>query len=159
MQKTKKIEIFGKTVYIDNRIKECFGDISIVKVIESSAPNSLSNLVNLIGQEMITKKYSDSDTFAVGLFLAEAYANAVKHTNKNSVPVVYQITDGSVEITVQSNPIPGFDPAKIPDPRDESNINKKSGRGLLFMVSYMNEVTFSEDYSCVKGIRFRGTKD
>lgn len=39
---------------------------------------------------------------------------------------------------------PGFDPSKIPDPRDPSNIEKVSGRGLLLIHTFMDEVRHNE---------------
>jgi CheY-like chemotaxis protein/anti-sigma regulatory factor (Ser/Thr protein kinase) len=38
----------------------------------------------------------------------------------------------------------GFDPSKLPDPTDPENIEKVSGRGLLLMRTFMDEVTFNE---------------
>jgi CheY-like chemotaxis protein/anti-sigma regulatory factor (Ser/Thr protein kinase) len=39
---------------------------------------------------------------------------------------------------------PGFDPSKLPDPTDPSNLEKVSGRGLLLMRTFMDEVSFNE---------------
>ena len=36
---------------------------------------------------------------------------------------------------------PGFDPAKIPDPTDPENMEKASGRGLLLIRTFMDEVS------------------
>lgn len=38
---------------------------------------------------------------------------------------------------------PGFDPSKLPDPTDPANLEKVSGRGLLLMRTFMDEVTFN----------------
>ncbi len=39
---------------------------------------------------------------------------------------------------------PGFDPTQLPDPTDPANIEKPSGRGLLLMQTFMDEVRFNE---------------
>jgi len=39
---------------------------------------------------------------------------------------------------------PGFDPSKLPDPRDPENLQKVSGRGVLLMRSFMDEVRYNE---------------
>jgi CheY-like chemotaxis protein/anti-sigma regulatory factor (Ser/Thr protein kinase) len=39
---------------------------------------------------------------------------------------------------------PGFDPKKLPDPTDPENLEKVSGRGLLLMRTFMDEVAFNE---------------
>ena len=38
---------------------------------------------------------------------------------------------------------PGFDPQAIPDPTDPANLERESGRGLLLMRSFMDDVTYS----------------
>ena len=38
---------------------------------------------------------------------------------------------------------PGFDPSKLPDPTDPANLEKISGRGLLLMRTFMDEVRFN----------------
>lgn len=39
---------------------------------------------------------------------------------------------------------PGFDPAEIPDATDPANLERPSGRGLLLMQTFMDEVQFNE---------------
>ena len=38
----------------------------------------------------------------------------------------------------------GFDPAKLPNPCDPENLEKPSGRGILLMRSFMDEITFND---------------
>jgi CheY-like chemotaxis protein len=38
---------------------------------------------------------------------------------------------------------PGFDPSQLPDPRDPQNLEKPSGRGLLLMQTFMDEVRYN----------------
>jgi CheY-like chemotaxis protein len=44
---------------------------------------------------------------------------------------------------------PGFDPASLPDPRDPANLEKVSGRGVLLMRTFMDEVEYSASGSTV----------
>lgn len=44
---------------------------------------------------------------------------------------------------------PGFDPASLPDPRDPDNLHKVSGRGVLLMQSFMDDVEFNQKGNCV----------
>ena len=39
---------------------------------------------------------------------------------------------------------PGFDPSSLPDPRDPANLEKLSGRGVLLMRTFMDEVEFND---------------
>ena len=38
----------------------------------------------------------------------------------------------------------GFDPAALPDPTTEENLQKPTGRGIMLMRAYMDEVRFNE---------------
>jgi CheY-like chemotaxis protein len=38
---------------------------------------------------------------------------------------------------------PGFDPSELPDPTDPENLEKVSGRGLLLMRTFMDDVSFN----------------
>ena len=39
---------------------------------------------------------------------------------------------------------PGFDPASIPNPTDPEYLERPSGRGMLLMRSFMDELTYNE---------------
>lgn len=39
---------------------------------------------------------------------------------------------------------PGFDPTKLPDPTDPANLDRVSGRGLLLIQTFMDEVKFND---------------
>lgn len=39
---------------------------------------------------------------------------------------------------------PGFDPATLPDPSDPANLERPSGRGVMLMRTFMDEVVFSD---------------
>lgn len=39
---------------------------------------------------------------------------------------------------------PGFDPSQIPDPRDPANLEKASGRGLLLIQTFMDEMCHND---------------
>ncbi len=50
---------------------------------------------------------------------------------------------------------PGFDPSMLPDPTDPVNLEKLSGRGVLLMRTFMDEVTFNEAGNQVTMIKRR----
>lgn len=50
---------------------------------------------------------------------------------------------------------PGFDPTALPDPTDPNNLDRVSGRGLLLMRTFMNEVTFSDTGNQVTMVKRR----
>jgi CheY-like chemotaxis protein len=43
----------------------------------------------------------------------------------------------------------GFDPTTLPDPTDPANLEKASGRGVLLMRTFMDEVTYNETGNAV----------
>lgn len=50
---------------------------------------------------------------------------------------------------------PGFDPGKIPDPRDPANIESVSGRGLLLIHTFMDVVSHNESGNEITMIKRR----
>jgi serine/threonine-protein kinase RsbW len=85
----------------------------------------------------------DEEIFAIDMAVRESVANAVKHGNKldetkNVEITFFNATDG-FEITIRDFG-EGFAVDDIPDPTDPENLLKASGRGILFMRSFMDEV-------------------
>lgn len=89
--------------------------------------------------------YSPAAQFAIRLAFEEAMMNAFKHGGGASggVDLDVRVTPGTVEISVDDHG-EGFDPADVPDPLAEENIELPSGRGLMLMRQYMTEVTHNE---------------
>ena len=83
------------------------------------------------------------DIFAIKLALDEALTNAIKHGNKMNplkmVHVSYYVDCHFFEVIIEDDGS-GFDVTQVPDPIDEENIEKSSGRGLLLMREYMDRV-------------------
>jgi CheY-like chemotaxis protein len=52
---------------------------------------------------------------------------------------------------------PGFDPKTLPDPRDPENLEKSSGRGLLLMQTFMDQVTYNPTGNQVSLVKRRKT--
>ncbi len=90
--------------------------------------------------------YPEHDIFAIKLATEEALVNAVKHGNRHDknkcVKVQYRITPERCDITIEDEG-PGFDPACVPDPTEDSNIEENHGRGILLMRAYMSSVVYS----------------
>jgi serine/threonine-protein kinase RsbW len=83
---------------------------------------------------------------AVDLAVRESVANAVKHGNKfdesKLVEMTLSCSEGGLKITVRDFGT-GFSVRDVPDPTDPENLLKVNGRGILFMRSFMDEVTWS----------------
>jgi serine/threonine-protein kinase RsbW len=81
--------------------------------------------------------------FGVDMAVREAVTNAVLHGNKQELQKMVEVTllntTSALEITVRDHGT-GFDPGSVPDPTDPQNLMKTSGRGILFMRTFMDEV-------------------
>ncbi|HEX8458186.1 MAG TPA: ATP-binding protein [Pyrinomonadaceae bacterium] len=89
---------------------------------------------------------SEDAAFGLDMAVREAVTNAVLHGNKQdaSKPVEIVFTDAGSElvVTVRDRGT-GFDPTTVDDPTAEQNLLKASGRGILFMRSFMDTVEWS----------------
>jgi serine/threonine-protein kinase RsbW len=97
----------------------------------------------------VARRLGLSEEAAYGLDLAvrEAVTNAVLHGNKQAADVPVEITFADrgpqLVVTVRDRGT-GFDPAQVADPTDPQNLLKASGRGMLFMRTFMDEVEWAQ---------------
>ena len=85
----------------------------------------------------------------VGVAVRESVINAIKHGNcsdvRKRVHVEFTTLQGEavpgIAIRVRDEGC-GFDPSMLADPLAQENLLKSSGRGILFMRSFMDEMTF-----------------
>lgn len=90
--------------------------------------------------------FDDGEIFAIKLALEESFINAIRHGNKSdpnkSVRITSDINNRQVVFTI-SDDGPGFTPNDVPDPTTKENLEKPSGRGLMLMRAYMDEVSYN----------------
>jgi serine/threonine-protein kinase RsbW len=89
-------------------------------------------------------RYPEAARFAVRLSLEEALVNAFKHGHRelppeSTVNLALLIDTKRIQIDVVDQG-PGFNPADVPDPTLDENLDKPSGRGLLLMRAYMTSL-------------------
>jgi serine/threonine-protein kinase RsbW len=88
----------------------------------------------------------DDAAFGVDLAVREAVTNAVLHGNREdaakTVEVVFHYTPAAFAISVRDQGA-GFHPEDVPDPTAAENLLKTSGRGILFMRTFMDEVEWT----------------
>ncbi len=89
--------------------------------------------------------FAEDALFGIDLAVREAVTNAVLHGNRQDERVAVEVgmsgTEESLTVTVRDRG-EGFDPSHLPDPTAEENILKASGRGILFMRTFMDEVAW-----------------
>ncbi|MHC5060741.1 MAG: ATP-binding protein [Planctomycetota bacterium] len=102
--------------------------------------------------------FDGDDIFAIHLALEEALLNAMCHGNKKDaakqITVEYLITPAKFDISVTDQGT-GFNPGQVPDPRNDENLYKSSGRGLLLMRSYMDAVEHNKAGNCIHMIKYK----
>lgn len=134
----------------------------------SLIPPLVSYLQGHIGRMRIC---DEADLVRVGIALDEALVNALQHGNleldselreqgevyhelaeqrinqppysERVLKVSVHLTRDAAEIVIQDEG-PGFDVSSLPDPRDPANMDRVSGRGILLMRTFMDEVAFNE---------------
>ncbi len=139
----------------------------------SNDPSLIPLLVNHV-QSLVTSVglCDEANVIRVCIALEEALRNAIFHGNleltseqREGDPEVYEkliaertaaepYANRKLEVSLEVAPSegrfvihdqgPGFDPAKLPDPTDPENLEKVSGRGLLLMRTFMDEVSFND---------------
>ena len=134
-------------------------------------PHIVAHLEETIRQMGIC---DESQLVQVATALDEALVNAITHGNlevsselrdvENGRPFIQMIEqrrtiepyrDRRIHInarTTQEEAVfvirdegPGFDPSSIPDPTDPANLAKVSGRGILLITAFMDQVTFNKE--------------
>ncbi len=92
-------------------------------------------------------KWEGRDLFHIQLAIEEAMVNAITHGNK-------QAEDKVVEVEFRVDPLftymrikdegAGFNPAEVPDPRDDDHLECTNGRGVMLIRELMSEVRYND---------------
>ena len=90
---------------------------------------------------------SEMDLPDMQLALEEGLANAIKHGNKmdpeKKATVECFLNEDIVRVVIQDEG-PGFDVNEVPDPTLPENLDKPSGRGVMLMKAFMDDVLYNE---------------
>lgn len=125
----------------------------------------------------------DRDRLRIGVAVNEALVNAIVHGNLEVGSELRERADNSYEKLIEARSAtppfrdrrvlvdavvtptecridlrdegPGFDVAALPDPTDAENLLRCSGRGVMMMRSFMDEVVFNEAGNAVSLVKHR----
>jgi serine/threonine-protein kinase RsbW len=99
----------------------------------------LSHLSGLLG-------FDEDASHYMSVAVRESVVNAIKHGNRldesKRVELDFVLGRESLEVRVRDEGR-GFDPDGVPNPIAEENLLKPEGRGIFFMRSFMDEVSYS----------------
>lgn len=144
-------------------------------------------MVAHISAELERFKYDDMEIMQVTMAFTEALTNAVYHGNleldsrlreeesgselyhqlaaercliepfsRREVTIQTEVSDTEIQILVCDEG-PGFDLSQIPDPTDPENLEKASGRGLMLIFTFMDEVKHNTTGNAIKMTKRRGS--
>ena len=119
-----------------------------IEEFEITIPNKTAAALEVqerIVQRLEDLQYTHRDLFGCRLALEEVLVNAIKHGNANdpakSVEIHCRIGNDRVIVEIEDEG-PGFAPENVPDPTDEENLEKPSGRGIMLMRAFMTRVEY-----------------
>lgn len=122
---------------------------------------AVERLCSELLEEAEKKGFGEEDLFAIHLALEEAFVNSIRHGNRSDprkkIYVEYSITPQRFEISIADEG-PGFDPGALPDPRRPENLCKSSGRGVLLIQSFMDEVEYNSKGNQIRMVKFKGAR-
>lgn len=100
-----------------------------------------------------TRSIDESVLFDIRLCVEETVRNAIEHGNRrdkrSKVRIGYRISGDRFTVEVEDEGA-GFDYRSIPDPTQEDNLMKNSGRGVYLVRCLMDKVEFNEKGNKVK---------
>ena len=133
-------------------LKEAAGSFSIRRLEE------LGPVRQWLNAELNSHRYNPHDTFAVRTGFEEAVTNAIAHGNagdaNRAAAIDLAVGESKVEITIEDEG-PGFDAARLEDPTVEKNLLKESGRGVMLIRSFMDEVHYNGEGNRVRLVKYR----
>lgn len=119
------------------------------KTTELSLPSRIDTVAqaaNAVADFVSRSGMSEEAAYGIDMAVREAVTNAVVHGNgqdeQKAVELTLKSSPEAVEITVHDQG-QGFNPEEVPDPTEDQNLLKTSGRGIFFMRTFMDEVTWS----------------
>lgn len=89
-------------------------------------------------------RLEEAESHRVEMAVRESVINAIQHGNRcdESKKVELEISLSPAKLTIYvRDEGQGFDPASVPNPLEENNILKTSGRGIFIIRSFMDEFT------------------
>lgn len=109
----------------------------------------LVDLVHCSAEKMAeVAGFSQEEALDVAIAVREAAINAIRHGNAENpssrVHVVLEVGGAGIRVEVRDEGA-GFDPDAEPDPTEDDNLLRTSGRGLLLIRAFVDDVRFRYD--------------
>ena len=114
--------------------------------IELNSRISYVDLLHEMTEDLARRaRFAKPAALDLALAVREAFINAVKHGNgmdeAKQVEVEFERNASRFLVSIRDEGN-GFDPTLTADPRAAENLERTSGRGIFFMRSFVDEVSF-----------------
>lgn len=117
-----------------------------------SDPNLCAPIIEILLGKLADFSWTDKDAFAIHMAMEEAIINAIKHGNEcrpnTTVRVEMKLSGQDFHATVTDEG-PGFDVTKVPDPTEQENLEKCSGRGVMLIRHFVDQVKYNSSGNSV----------
>lgn len=118
-----------------------------------------AEFTNELVDAMTDRNWAPRDVFRVQLAFDEAIVNAIRHGNRfdpeKTVEVSIACNCETVHIRILDQG-EGFDPASIPDPREDELLEVPGGRGVLLITELMSSVVYNDRGNELKMTKIKG---
>jgi len=164
-----------------SRLMECMTDSHFAFTLENDCALFTPLIIYL--QETVSQMgiCNDGERTRIGVALEEALANALYHGNleidsqlRDDDQAYYALVEDrmgkapyrgrhlTIEVSLSREKAVfvirdqgrGFDPTTLPDPTDPANLEKASGRGILLMRMFMDEVAYNSVGNAVTLVKY-----
>jgi serine/threonine-protein kinase RsbW len=130
---------------------------SLFEKIASSLDVGHATIERLIAA-LEANMWEGRDLFHIQLAVEEAIVNAITHGNKQAdnklVEVEFRVDPQTTFLRIKDQGT-GFNPAAVPDPRDDDHLECTNGRGVLLIREFMSEVHYNARGNEVTMIKHR----
>jgi serine/threonine-protein kinase RsbW len=115
-------------------------------ILDQDYPSTLES-VDIVEADVLKAAvdagFGEDEQHGIGMAVRECMVNAVVHGNRYNknkhVHVNVRKSGGDFEVRIRDEG-EGFDHSQVPDPLDDANVLRHSGRGLFLMGAIMDEV-------------------
>ena len=131
------------------------------RVIALSLPSSMQHvyLLDVVVTEILKETdFTEDIQEQINLAVIEAGTNAIKHGNKENptkkATLEFTLAEDKLQIVIEDEG-DGFTRKEVADPLDPENLLKSSGRGLFLMEACMDAVTYENNGTIIKMVKYK----
>ncbi len=121
-------------------------DARVVRLEVASRIDMLETVQTVLAQISTIAGFDEDAIHYMSVAVRESVVNAIKHGNRldesKRVALEFTLLPSALEVQVRDDGR-GFDPGAVPNPVAPENLLKADGRGIFFMRSFMDEVSYS----------------